>query len=87
MMTEEHNRQILAAIRDLAAGRKTFDDLTISTSEKITVCLACELPLPTFLKDEKDAWERLNKSQRRTVASINPKFQSQEWTEIPVYFG
>ncbi len=86
-MTDENNRQIMAAIRALAAGKKTVDELTLSTSEKVTVCLACELPLPSFCKDEQDAWERLNQSQRRTVASVNPKFQERKWAEIPVYFA
>ena len=83
----QHNRQIITAIRDLAAGRKILSDLTISTTEKIAVCLACELTVPSFCKDERDAWERLNQSQRRTVASVNPKFQEQKWADIPVYFG
>jgi hypothetical protein len=89
MITENDTlslRGVLEAIRDLAAGRKTLDDLTISTTEKITVYLACDL-VPTFCKDEKDAWERLNKLQRRAVATINPKFQAKAWAEIPVYFG
>ncbi len=81
------NGPVMTAIRDLAARRKTLNELAISTTEKITVCLACELPLPKFCTDEKDAWERLNYTQRRVVANINPKFQAQKWTDIPVYFG
>jgi hypothetical protein len=74
------------AIRDLAAGRITFDKLSLSTTEKIAVYLACDR-LPGFCKDEKDAWERLNSLQRRLVGLINPKFQAKKWTDIPVYFG
>lgn len=80
-------RIVLEAIRDLAAGRKRLDDLTLSTSESLALCLACELPLPAFANGEKLAWERLNEVQRRLVATINPKFQAREWTEIPVYFA
>ena len=80
-------RPIMESIRDLTAGKKTFDELTISTTEKIAVALACDLPVPKFCRDEKDAWERLNSLQRRTVASINANFQAQKWADIPVYFG
>jgi hypothetical protein len=80
-------RRILEGIRDLASGRSRFEELTQSTSEKIAVVLACDLPMPSFLINEKDGWEKLNELQRRTVATINPKFQARKWTDIPVYFG
>ena len=47
-------RPVLVAIRNLSAGRKRLQDLTLSTTEKLALCLACELPLPTFCKSEKD---------------------------------
>jgi hypothetical protein len=46
-------RRILEGIRDLASGRAEFDDLTQSTTEKIAVVLACDLPMPSFLINEK----------------------------------
>lgn len=90
MMTDQDTiqmRSFLEALRDLAAGRKQFQDLTISTSEGLALRLACDSSLPEWCKGEKDAWEKLNKVQRRTVATINPKFQEKHWAEIPVYFG
>ena len=57
-------RIVFEAIRDLAAGRKRIEDLTLSTTESLTLCLACELPLPEFSSSEKDAWEKLNEVQR-----------------------
>jgi hypothetical protein len=77
----------MAAIRELATGRKKFGELTVSTTEKLMLCLACEIAVPDFCKDERDAWERLNGLQRQAVAAINPKFQERKWTGIPVYFA
>ena len=42
----------MEAIRDLAASRKRLEDLTLSTSENLAFCLACELPLPAFSNGE-----------------------------------
>ena len=86
--SETHRlRPVLEAIRDLASGRKKVGELTITTSEKLTVFLACDLPLPSFCKSQKDAWELLDELQRRTVATINPRFQAKQWAEIPVHFA
>ena len=53
---------VLQAIRDLAAGRKRLEDLTLSTSENLALCLACDLALSPFANGEKDAWDRARKS-------------------------
>ena len=61
-------RTVLEAIRDLAAGRKRLQDLTLSTSENLALCRACDLPLPAFCSGETEPWERLNEG--RPAAAI-----------------
>jgi len=57
---------VLEANRDLAMGGKRFRDLTLSTTDKLALYLACGLPLPAFCDGDKDAWERLNEVRRRS---------------------
>jgi hypothetical protein len=74
-------RPIILAIRQLHTQIITYDRLTLGSTERIVVALACGLPGTGVLPERARCLAAASISlERQIVAIYNKRFQTNEWT-------